>query len=285
MMEENYKDPYKVLNITRKIIETISDNDLDMKILKSKDNLIKLCQHTMNACENAEKREKILKRIDEINNAYNLIKDKESRQKEEEKQLVQQEKTLKLLELKSLKSNIDNTLIKTKENGAKAIEEKIIDGKDAYLKDSHGRNLRIKELETINYCNSFGLISRIYEYLIERQINGITKKNKVFTDIDLYELSVKSNGEPINREYYKKVADELLSETNLFISKINANYIGVVEKTDNGCYIISTEDKTSEGTLKSTDRERLTVANSIMKKRKQISKEDHKNRIDEENQR
>ena len=222
------------------------ENEFDNKILRMKNNLIEMCQKSIESDNNIENQNRIIEKINEINYAYTLIKDAEARQREEEKQLMQQEKISKLLEAKSLKVNIDNNLIKTKGNGTKAIEERVYLPLDIFLEDYRGRNLMTKEIGQINYSNSLGLMSTIYEYMVQRRINGIIKKNKIFTDINLHELSLKPNREPINRNYYDKVANELLSETNLFISRINDNYVGVVEKSNRGYYVISTEDKTLE---------------------------------------
>lgn len=202
-MKENELNPYKVLNVTEKSLESHKEN---LKIY-----LEQRAREMLDLGGNPEK----------INKAYDILSnDAKRNQYLTEKQKNDYDKNIFLNRTYNFKEEFDESLIKEvrySEDETKGIKIKFNDGK----------KVRLKVTGEIEFENCVGLQSKILEFEVskfEKDICSIDKA-KVYTNISLPELSED------NLEYAKYVLTNLLSDERIkACTKFNHGYLGEIEK-------------------------------------------------------
>lgn len=134
----------------------------------------------------------------------------------------------------------DESLIATKDNqgfARRAVVEVEKEGQETAILDSMGRCITITPIGAIGYDNAFKTRKDLTKYLIQKETSrGQIEEHIVYSEIDFLQLSC-------NEEYRKVVADELLSDRNIKLSKANG-YIGKIEQAKGELY---EEKSTSQG--------------------------------------
>ena len=103
----------------------------------------------------------------------------------------------------------------------------------------NGQEILIQQVGRIGYEDSFGVKDEIGEYEITRIIKGEEKTDKVYiTGLNILDLGIdEKTGVFQNEEYYKFIANEMLSEEAIReCSKYNNGYLGEPLKDNNGNY-------------------------------------------------
>lgn len=103
----------------------------------------------------------------------------------------------------------------------------------------NGQEILIQQVGRIGYEDSFGVKDEIGEYEITRIIKGEEKTDKVYiTGLNILDLGIdEKTGVFQNEEYYKFIANEMLSEEAIMqCSKYNNGYLGEPLKDNNGNY-------------------------------------------------
>lgn len=207
-MKENELNPYKVLNVTEKSLESHKEN---LKIY-----LEQRAREMLDLGGNPEK----------INKAYDILSnDAKRNQYLTEKQKNDYDKNIFLNRTYNFKEEFDESLIKEVRYKEVRYSEDETRGIDIEFND--GKKVRLKVTGEIEFENCVGLQSKILEFEVskfEKDICSINKA-KVYTNISLPELSED------NLEYAKYVLTNLLSDERIkACTKFNHGYLGEIEK-------------------------------------------------------
>ena len=134
------------------------------------------------------------------------------------------------------------------------------------------RDIRIKQTATIYYRNATGTYnSYIYEYEITRKVGNEEKTDKVYSEISLLRLGFNTKkNRLIDPNYYDCVVNKLLSEDAIEGSKVNGEYIGLIEQKPDGKFD-TTIDK--EGVLSVEEQENLAAV-MVLKEREERKNSD-----------
>ena len=112
----------------------------------------------------------------------------------------------------------------------------------------NGAPVRVERIGMLAYKNAFNTTGMLDAYRITRKINGKTKSDVRYTNLNMIDLSRDpKTGELHDKEYYNFVANVFLSEDSIEGSKYNNGYIGEVVKDKEGNYIhdLSNRDELS----------------------------------------
>lgn len=197
---------------------------------------------------NENQKNKIRKLIIKTKQYYNLISNKEKREKYKKKlDLKEETEKRKLREqlLKEKYSKIEQldldmigTVTSGKNKGKKLVVKK--ENKDFQVIDlNDSRKIKISKIGEIIFKDSALLCNSVNEYLISRIVNGKEKTDKIYTNLSLTSLSED------NLDYYNCVVNEMLSEDVIeAVTKYNGGYIGMIEKDEvSGGYKATIKDK------------------------------------------
>lgn len=280
------KNAYEILNTTRDALEVRVEEQNDELLKSKKDELIKRYLEMITSTTTFSEKQKINLKINQIKESYNLIKTADRRKRYNEKLDLEAEARrirLRKEEIRSKYSHekeMEPSLIYTNKNSAKAIKK--IENKASsiyFLMDKQGREIILKRTAEIIYRNSTQVYEGyVDEYELKRNINGVEKIDKVYTNILLRELSFnKETGKPENPEYYDCVVNELLSEDIIEGAKYNGGYIGNIERTKDEKYTITLDRKE----LNAEEQEMLTAVMLLKDREDRRSKKSRKNRKEE----
>lgn len=260
------RTPYNVLNIN--IVKELfnkDDEEKDAIILEKKEYLLKICTDMLKKTNtnNFRKKTRIELEIQRINEAYELIKTAEKREKydlklqQEKEAEIEKIRQMRIKDMYSHETEFDMKLISdNKEQKCKNVIRKDIESEEYQYLDMQNRNLRIKQTGRIAYQNSEGIFSTIDEYLVTRTIDGVEKSDTIYTNLSIIELSKERNvKKAFNSDYYYCVINKLLAEETIEGSRFNYGYIGEVEKDNNGIYELTLKKKK----LKQNEKEQLTA--------------------------
>lgn len=236
------RDAYKILLTSRVVCSDSGrkDIDIDNMLWEQKEKLIHFAQRGM-AGANFSKKQKIELEIRDIEEAYEQIKDRESREKYNMRLDKIKEKRMREIQEEQEKRKYDCSM---------KYDESILDKnappchkthtKNVFfheLQDKNGEVIRIAETGRINYTNFTSVYkANVDEYLVRRMINGEEKQDYIYGNISMFDLSIdKHTGKPINPEYYDLIVNEVLSRESIRACvKYNHGYIGEIEKTKQG---------------------------------------------------
>lgn len=277
------KNAYEILNTTRDALKMRGEERNDELLKSKKDELIKRYLEMITSTTTFSEKQKIDLKINQIKESYNLVKTADRRKIYNEKLDLEAEARKIRLRKEEIRRKYsheeekDPSLIYTNKNSVKAIKR--IENKASqiyFLIDKQGREIILKRTAEIIYRNSTQVYDGyVNEYELERNVNGVEKIDKVYTNILLRELSFdEETGKPENPEYYDCVVNELLSEDSIEGSRYNGGYIGNVERAKDGKYT-STLDRKE---LNAEEQEMLTAVMLLKDTEDRISKKSRKNR-------
>ena len=277
------KNAYEILNTTRDALKMRVEERNDELLKSKKDELIKRYLEMITSTTTFSEKLKIDLKINQIKESYNLVKTADRRKIYNEKLDLEEEARRIRLRKEEIRRKYsheeekDPSLIYTNKNSVKAIKKIKNKASQIYfLIDKQGREIILKRTAEIIYRNSTQVYDGyVNEYELERNVNGVEKIDKVYTNILLRELSFdEETGKPENPEYYDCVVNELLSEDSIEGSKYNGGYIGNVERAKDGKYT-STLDRKE---LNAEEQEMLTAVMLLKDTEDRISKKSRKNR-------
>ena len=277
------KNAYEILNTTRDALKMRVEERNDELLKSKKDELIKRYLEMITSTTTFSEKQKIDLKINQIKESYNLVKTADRRKIYNEKLDLEEEARRIRLRKEEIRRKYsheeekDPSLIYTNKNSVKAIKKIKNKASQIYfLIDKQGREIILKRTAEIIYRNSTQVYDGyVNEYELERNVNGVEKIDKVYTNILLRELSFdEETGKPENPEYYDCVVNELLSEDSIEGSKYNGGYIGNVERAKDGKYT-STLDRKE---LNAEEQEMLTAVMLLKDTEDRISKKSRKNR-------
>lgn len=277
------KNAYEILNTTRDALKMRVEERNDELLKSKKDELIKRYLEMITSTTTFSEKQKIDLKINQIKESYNLVKTADRRKIYNEKLDLEEEARRIRLRKEEIRRKYsheeekDPSLIYTNKNSVKAIKKIKNKASQIYfLIDKQGREIILKRTAEIIYRNSTQVYDGyVNEYELERNVNGVEKIDKVYTNILLRELSFdEETGKPDNPEYYDCVVNELLSEDSIEGSKYNGGYIGNVERAKDGKYT-STLDRKE---LNAEEQEMLTAVMLLKDREDIISKKSRKNR-------
>ena len=280
------KNAYEILNTTRDALKMRVEERNDELLKSKKDELIKRYLEMITSTTTFSEKQKIDLKINQIKESYNLVKTADRRKIYNEKLDLEEEARRIRLRKEEIRRKYsheeekDPSLIYTNKNSVKAIKKIKNKASQIYfLIDKQGREIILKRTAEIIYRNSTQVYDGyVNEYELERNVNGVEKIDKVYTNILLRELSFdEETGKPENPEYYDCVVNELLSEDSIEGSKYNGGYIGNVERAKDGKYT-STLDRKE---LNAEEQEMLTAVMLLKDREDRISKKSRKNRKEE----
>ena len=280
------KNAYEILNTTRDALKMRVEERNDELLKSKKDELIKRYLEMITSTTTFSEKQKIDLKINQIKESYNLVKTADRRKIYNEKLDLEEEARRIRLRKEEIRRKYsheeekDPSLIYTNKNSVKAIKKIKNKASQIYfLIDKQGREIILKRTAEIIYRNSTQVYDGyVNEYELERNINGVEKIDKVYTNILLRELSFdEETGKPENPEYYDCVVNELLSEDSIEGSKYNGGYIGNIERTKDGKYTITLDKKE----LNAEEQEMLTAVMLLKDREDRIRKKSRKNRKEE----
>lgn len=280
------KNAYEILNTTRDALKMRVEERNDELLKSKKDELIKRYLEMITSTTTFSEKQKIDLKINQIKESYNLVKTADRRKIYNEKLDLEEEARRIRLRKEEIRRKYsheeekDPSLIYTNKNSVKAIKKIKNKASQIYfLIDKQGREIILKRTAEIIYRNSTQVYDGyVNEYELERNVNGVEKIDKVYTNILLRELSFdEETGKPENPEYYDCVVNELLSEDSIEGSKYNGGYIGNIERTKDGKYTITLDKKE----LNAEEQEMLTAVMLLKDREDRISKKSRKNRKEE----
>ena len=236
------KDAYQILLTNRAVCSDSvrKDADIDNMLLEQKEKLIHFAQRGMSGA-NFSKKQKIEVEIRDIEESYEKIKDRASREKYNEKIDKIKEKRMREIQDEQLKREYDCSM--------RYDESVLYDKEPPRLKrysknltfhnfqNENGEIIGIAETGRIDYTNfSSVLKANVSEYMVKRMINGEEKQDYIYGNLSMIDLSIdKHTGKPINPEYYDLIVNKVLSEESIeACSKYNHGYIGEIEETKHG---------------------------------------------------
>lgn len=235
------KDAYQILLTSRVVCSESGrkDKDIDNMLWKQKEKLIHFAQRGM-AGANFSKKQKIELEIRDIEEAYEQIKDRESREKYNVKIDKIKEKRIREMKDEQLKREYDCSMM---------YDESVLYDKQPPrlkrhrnivfhdLQNGNGEIIRIAETGRIDYTNfSSVLKSSVSEYIVKRMINGEEQQDYIYGNLSIIDLSIdKYTGKPINPEYYDLIVNKVLSKESVeTCAKYNHGYIGEIEENKQG---------------------------------------------------
>ena len=274
---------YDFFNLSETKIYTLSDNEADKKIKEVFNKKIEQYEELLeDNIDNKEKQKIQYLKIKAKRNYESISTSKKRKlykeilnKKEQEKEREMQEKIIKKKYSKA--DQYDPNLIKTISNGrAKGKKLVIIKKLDnpTTIKLKGDRNLKLKKSAVLAFRNATGVYdSYLYEYKVLRNVNGKEQIDRIYTDISIQKLSIdQKKGEPIDKEYYNCITNDLLSEETIRGSKYNGGYIGLVEKEQNKEYKITLKDKK----LNAIEQENLAAVMILQERREKKIKSKNK---------
>ena len=247
------KNAYEILKISKGRCDdrTRKSENIDNLLLQQKEGLIELAKVEYEKKVNVDKKnefaaeQKLKLDMRIIEGAYREIATKEKREIYNQKLAEIERKEQKAIEDEISKMKYDRSgnyepssivTLKyqdfTKENDRSKLPGVIILRED-------GQELLIQQVGRIGYEDSFGVNDEIGEYEITRIIKDDEKTDKVYIPgLNILDLSVdEKTGKFQNEEYYKFIANEMLSEEAIKqCSKYNNGYLGEPLKDNNGNY-------------------------------------------------
>lgn len=278
------KNIYEILNTSQKDLDERSPETHDAYLIRKKDELISYYSRLLEMAESFSEKEKRKTQIAEVEEAYEKVSTAEKRARYSAK--IRAEKRAKEIREKySHMSECRLDIISDKSEKKSEPFESNFENKcvrrmpknrpeEIYLEDDENRNLIIRNTAIIEFESSFK-VKQMYigEYEVTRTINGEEVTDKIYTNLQLTQLDFDDNtGRPINEEYYRCVANDLLSEDMIEGSKCNYGYIGSI--------ILNDESKKYETTLGKEKLEGLeeteALAAAVIQRRKE-QKEEEKN--------
>lgn len=274
------KTAYDILNTTKETMQLRNDGQNDIVLRQKKNLLTDRYLKMLTNCKKFSDKEKIELEIQKINEAYELIKNSQKREKYNEqlnKEYEERKETIRKLKIEkqySHKAEYNPGLIYSKkESGDKSLENKMvirkdIEAKEHFYMDELNRKLRVKQTGKIILKNWQGCISSVNEYQVIRKIDGQEKLDTIYTNLNIANLSFDKNANKIyNPDYYNCVVNKLLSEDVIDGSKYNYGYIGEVEMDTDGNYYITLENE------KLKPDEQLDLSAVITLKEREIKKQ------------
>ncbi len=236
------RDAYQILLTSRTVCSDSGrkDEDIDDMLWRQKENLVHFAHRGMTGA-NFSKKQKIELEIRDIEEAYEQIKDRESREKYNTKIDKIKEKRMREMQDEKLKREYDcsmrydeSVLYDKEPPRLKRYSKNVIFHE---LQDENDDIIRIAETGRIDYTNfSSVLKSNVSEYIVKRIINGEEKQDYIYGNLSIFDLSIdKYTGKPINPEYYDLVVNKVLSKESIeACAKYNHGYIGKIEETKQG---------------------------------------------------
>lgn len=235
------KNAYQILLTSRTVCSDSGrkDEDIDNMLWRKKEQLVDFAQRGMIGA-NFSKKQKIELEIRDIKEAYEQIKDRESREKYNIKIDKIKEKRMKEMQDEHLKQEYDCSMMYD--------ESVLYDKEPPHLKrhknvvfrdlqNGNGEIIRIAETGRIDYTNFSSVFkSSVSEYIVKRMINGEEKQDYIYGNLSIFDLSInKRTGKPINPEYYNLIVNKVLSKESVEnCAKYNHGYIGEIEKNKQG---------------------------------------------------
>ena len=233
------KDAYQILLTSRTACSDSIRKDVDDMLWRKKEDLIRFAQRGMETA-NFSKKQRIELEIKMLEEAYEQIKDKQSREKYNAKMDRIKEKRIQEMQEQQIKREYDCSM--------KYDESVLYDKEPPHLKryenvifhdlqDRNGELIRIAETGKIDYVNFTSVFnSSVSEYVIQRIRDGKEKQECIYGNLSIIDLSIdKYTGKPINPEYYDLVVNKILSRESVeACAKYNHGYIGEIEKTKRG---------------------------------------------------
>ena len=247
------KNAYEILKISKGRCDdrTRKSENIDNLLLQQKEGLIELAKVEYEKKVTVDKKnefgamQRLKLEIRLIEGAYREIATKTKREIYNQKLAEIERKEKKAIEDEISKMKYDRSgnyepssivTLKyqdfTKENDRSKLPGVIISRND-------GKELLIQQVGRIGYEDSFGVNDEIGEYEITRIIKDDEKTDKVYiSGLNILDLSVdEKTGKFQNEEYYKFIANEMLSEEAIKqCSKYNNGYLGEPLKDNNGNY-------------------------------------------------
>lgn len=278
------RSAYDILNTTRRALELRTDGQNDLLLAQKRNQLLDRYSNMLMPDTSFSDKKKIELAIAEIKENYELIKTPEKRKKYNEQLDKEEQEEIRKIKEQEIKnkyshaSEYDSNLIDTeKDKKGKSLRRKMVAKRDIQsseifsFQDKANRGLKIRKTAEIIFRNCTGTYnSYINEYEIVRLLNEGEKKDIVYTNLSIIDLSIdKKTGKPLNPDYYDCVVNRLLSEDMIAGSKYNDGYIGMVEKNKKGKYNITLEEKK----LSPTEQEMLTAVMFINEERESKKQE------------
>lgn len=278
------RSAYDILNTTRRALELRTDGQNDLLLEQKRNQLLDRYSNMLIPDTSFSDKKKIELAIAEIKENYELIKTPEKRKKYNEQLDKEEQEEIRKIKEQEIKnkyshaSEYDSNLIDTeKDKKGKSLRRKMVAKRDIQssetfsFQDKTNRGLKIRKTAEIIFRNCTGTYnSYINEYEIIRLLNGEEKKDIVYTNLSIIDLSIdKETGKPLNPDYYDCVVNRLLSEDVIAGSKYNDGYIGMVEKNKKDKYNITLEEKK----LNPTEQEMLTAVMIINEERESKKQE------------
>lgn len=271
------KTAYLILGTTRESMERRNEDNNNIFLKRKRDEFKQQYLDMLSGCKNNVEEAIIRGKMDEIDAAYESVKNAEKREKynkqldREQEEEIQKIRKLKIERQYSHKADYNPSLIATaikKENQSleKMIIRKAIQGEEHFYVDEANRQLSVKQTGKIIFKTSAGYISDINEYKVKRGINGQEKIDTIYTNLNTIELSRNPKTKEIyNPDYYDCVVNELLSEDVIEGSRYNNGYIGEVKKDSEGKYYITLANEK----LEPSERESLAAVMTLKKSEKE----------------
>jgi len=267
------RNAYNILATTRETIDRKSEEEANQLLRHKRNELLSRYQELLENSTSFSEKEKILLVIQEVNEAYQTLKNADKRNIYNMK--------VKKEDLKQKFSHVDeynpNLIANAKKDDAiieqKMVIRKQVNGNEYFLDDIEKRKLRIQQTGRIVFKNYQGIVITIDEYKVTRGMQGKEISDTIYADLTIPELSInKSNGQKINEEYYNCVVNKLLSEDTIEGSQFNSGYIGEVERNQEGKYDITLD----KGPLNIREQEKLTAILEV--RNKELKKQSQKQR-------
>lgn len=269
------RSAYDILNTTRKALELRTDKQNDLRLEQKRNQLLARYSNMLILDTSFSDKKKIELAIAEINENYELIKTAEKREKYNEqldKEEQEEIRKIKEQEIKNKYSHVSEYDLNLIDSGKeKFLKRKMVAKRDIQsseifsFQDKKNRSLKIRKIAEIVFRNCTRTYnSYINEYEITRMLDEEEKKDIVYTNLSMTDLSIdRKTGKPLNPDYYDCVVNRLLSEDVIAGSKYNDGYIGMVEKDKKGKYDITL----GERKLNPTEQEMLTAVMFINKEK------------------
>lgn len=233
------KDAYQILLTSRAACSDSKRKDVDDMLWRKKEDLLRFAKRGIEGA-NFSKRQKIELEIRKIEEAYEQIKDKQSRENYNAKIDRIREKRIQEMKEQQTKREYDCSM--------KYDESVLYDKEPPRLKryknvifhdlqDRNGELIRIAETGKIDYVNFTSVFnSSVSEYVIQRMREGKEKQERIYGNLSIIDLSIdKYTRKPINPEYYDLIVNKILSTESIEACvKYNHGYIGEIEKTKQG---------------------------------------------------
>lgn len=243
------KTAYDVLGITMSELHNYTVEEADNIIKKRRKRLLEECQTGIQESRNPTEIHRLSVKIKFIEEAFELLKsvgrrtrynaDLQKREEEQKRVLKKQEIERKYNHVAEynpdLIDNLKPSKTMTLENKAVIRHEKL--EKERFYMDRFNRRLRIRKTGEVLYRSYLNGIETIEEYEVIRTINGVEKRDIVYTNLEKIKLATnQENGKIEDFAYYDCVMNEMFSEESIEGSKYNGGFIGQVLMDNEGNY-------------------------------------------------